>query len=138
MVTRAETDLTQVWRDYRAHPTVELRNRLNAMFAANGFPWVAYGDFSMVRVVPNYRGERPSSNAGDNDCLVPFGGDVNLLDGPKDTKLIHGLRQAMMLNGVDWWGLAGMTSCAHTPDVIAHTVKAFEAAVQAVTAEKLV
>ncbi len=29
MVTRAtETDIAQIWRDYRAHPTVELRNRL--------------------------------------------------------------------------------------------------------------
>ena len=28
------------------------------------------------------------------------------------------MRQAMLLNGVDWWGFAGMTSCEHTDDVI--------------------
>ena len=28
MVTRAETDIQQIWKDYRAMPTVELRNRL--------------------------------------------------------------------------------------------------------------
>ncbi len=44
----------------------------------------------------------------------------------------------MLLNGVDWWGLAGMTSCEHTDAVIDHTVKAFETSVEAVTAEGLV
>ena len=28
VTTRAETDVAQLWQDYRAHPTVELRNRL--------------------------------------------------------------------------------------------------------------
>ena len=42
------------------------------------------------------------------------------------------------MSGVDWWGLAGMTSCEHSPEVIGHTVQAFEKAVEAVTAEKLV
>ena len=44
----------------------------------------------------------------------------------------------MLLNGVDWWGLAGMTSCEHTDDVIDHTVKAFEASVEALAAEGMV
>ena len=35
-------------------------------------------------------------------------------------------------------GLAGMTSCAHTDDVISHTVQAFEASVEAMMAEGLV
>jgi RNA polymerase sigma factor for flagellar operon FliA len=38
MVTRAETDITQVWRDYRAQPTVDLRNRL----VENYLPLVKY------------------------------------------------------------------------------------------------
>ena len=28
VTTRAEADVAQLWQDYRAHPTVELRNRL--------------------------------------------------------------------------------------------------------------
>jgi glutamate-1-semialdehyde 2,1-aminomutase len=115
-----------------------LRNELNELFEARNWPWVAYGDFSMVRVVPNYTDERPSTSSGDNDCLVPFGGEVNALDGPKNMKLVYGLRQAMLLNDVDWWGLAGMTTCEHSTGVIIHTAKAFEAAVEAVTAEGLV
>jgi glutamate-1-semialdehyde 2,1-aminomutase len=115
-----------------------LRNELNDLFESRNWPWVAYGDFSVVKVLPNYTGERPSTSAGDNDGLVPYGGDVNALDGPKNMKLVYGLRQAMLLNGVDWWGLAGMTSCEHTPAVINHTVKAFAASIEAVTAEGLV
>jgi glutamate-1-semialdehyde 2,1-aminomutase len=115
-----------------------LRNELNELFEARNWPWVAYGDFSMVRVVPDYHGERPKPASGENDGFVPFGGDVNALDGPKDMKLVYGLRQAMLLNDVDWWGLAGMTSCEHSNGVILHTAKAFEIAVEAVMAEGLV
>ncbi len=115
----------------------QLRNGLNTLFESRYWPWIAYGDFSMVRVIPNYRGERPRTDAGDHDCLIPFNGDVNALDGPKNMKIVNGLRQAMMLNGVDWWGLAGMTSCEHTPEVITHTLKAFEVAIEMVTTEGL-
>jgi len=115
-----------------------LRNELNELFEARNWPWVAYGDFSIVKVLAGYTGERPRTNAGDNDGLIPLGGDVNALDGPKNPKQVYALRQAMLLNGVDWWGLAGMTSCAHTNDVIARTVKAFESSVEAMMAEGVV
>jgi glutamate-1-semialdehyde 2,1-aminomutase len=115
-----------------------LRNELNELFEARNWPWVAYGDFSIVKVLAGYTGERPRTNAGDNDGLIPLGGDVNALDGPKSPKQVYALRQAMLLNGVDWWGLAGMTSCAHTNDVIARTVKAFESSVEAMMAEGVV
>ena len=114
-----------------------LRNELNDLFAARNWPWVAYGDFSIVRVVPNYSGERPTTAASDNDGFVPFDGDVNALDGPKNMKQVFALRQAMFLNGVDWWGLAGMTSCEHSPGVIVHTARAFEASIEALMAEGL-
>ena len=112
-----------------------LRNKLNELFEAREWPWVAYGDFSMVRVMPGYRGARPSTTTGVNDCFVPFDGDVNRLDGPKNMKQYHAMRQAMLLNGVDWWGFAGMTSCAHTDAVIDHTLTAFEASIEMLTAE---
>ncbi len=114
-----------------------LRNKLNELFAAREWPWVAYGDFSMVRVLPGYTGPRPSTAAGVNDGLVPFDGDVNKLDGSKNMKLYHAMRQAMLLNGVDWWGFAGMTCCDHTDAVVDHTVAAFEASLEALTAEGL-
>ena len=107
-----------------------LRNGLNAMFAANRLPWLAYGDFSMVRVLPNATGEYPKP-AGANDGFIPHGGDLNLLDGPKNMKQVYAMRQGMLLNGVDWWGTAGMTSCEHTNDDVAKTVMAMEATLAA-------
>jgi glutamate-1-semialdehyde 2,1-aminomutase len=115
-----------------------LRNELNELFESRNWPWVVYGDFSIIKVLSNYSGERPRTDAGDNDGLIPLGGDVNALDGPKNMKQVHALRQAMLLNGVDWWGLAGMTSCEHSAEVIAHTVKAFEASVETMMAEGIV
>lgn len=105
---------------------MNLRNGLNAMFAANKLPWLAYGDFSMVRVLPNATGDYPKA-AGANDGFIPHGGDVNLLDGPKTMKQVYAMRQGMLLNGVDWWGTGGMTSCEHTKDDVAKTVTAMEA-----------
>ena len=114
-----------------------LRNRLNELFAAKGWPWVAYGDFSMVRVLPGYRGERPRTDAGDHDGLVPYGGDLNTLDGPKNLKQVHAMRQGMLLHGVDWWGFAGMTSCEHSPADVEKTVRAMESTISLMAAEGL-
>ena len=79
------------------------------------WPWVAYGDFShgprRARAT-TARGRAPTPAT--TTASIPYGGDLNKLDGPKNTKQVHALRQAMLLNGVDWWGFAGMTS-ASTP-----------------------
>ena len=112
-----------------------LRDRLNAMFAANGWPWVAYGDFSCVKVLPGYHGERPGPDAGDDDGFVPHAGDVDRLDGPGDPRQLTAIRQGMLLNGVDWWKFAGLTSCEHTPADIDRTVAAMEATVGGMIAE---
>lgn len=117
---------------------IRLRNKLNELFESRDWPWIAYGDFSMIRVIPGYRGPRPSTTAGVNDGFIPFNGDVNQLDGPKNSQQFHALRQAMLLHGVDWWGFAGMTSCEHTDAVIDHTVAAFEASIELLTAEGIV
>jgi glutamate-1-semialdehyde 2,1-aminomutase len=115
----------------------ELRNKLNELFTARDWPWVAYGDFSMVRVLPGYRGERPRTDAGDHDGLIPHGGDVNALDGPKNSKQVYAMRQGMLLNGVDWWGFAGMTSCEHDAADVAQTARAMDATIDAMRAEGL-
>lgn len=114
-----------------------LRNELNRMFAANHFRWVAYGDFSMVRVLPNFSDEQPPATDSDNAGFVPFGNDVNALDGPKNTKQVMAMRQGMLLHGVDWWGFAGMTSCEHSAADVAATVTAMEQTLTAMTAEGL-
>ena len=112
-----------------------LRNGFNAMFAANRLPWIAYGEFSMVRVIPNYFGERPGVSRGDHDGFIPFGGDLNQLDGPKSAQLSHALRQGMLLEGVDFWGTAGMTSLDHSAADVAQTVRAMERTIARVIEE---
>jgi glutamate-1-semialdehyde 2,1-aminomutase len=114
-----------------------LRNRLNELFEARGWPWVAYGDFSMVRILTGYTGRRPRTDAGVNDGLVPYSGDLTALDGPKNMKQLYAMRQAMLLHGVDLWGFGGMTSCEHTDADIDATVAAVEAAYELLAAERL-
>ena len=116
---------------------LQLRNGLNAMFAANRWPWIAYGDFSMIRAFPNYLGERPKPATTEIDGFIPFNNDVNVLDGPKSMKQVYAMRQGMLLNGVDWWGLAGMTSCEHSTADVEKTVRAMEQTIGAMAAEGL-
>src|SRR5262245_810360 len=81
----------------------ELRRRLNELFAAQGVPWLAYGSFSFVRLVPGYGAPPP---AGDD--FVPYGGQLEKLDVPRKPALVQAFRQGMLLNGVDFIGLGAM------------------------------
>jgi glutamate-1-semialdehyde 2,1-aminomutase len=96
-----------------------LRERLNAMFAERGHDWIAYGDFSAVKLLPDYDGPPPRG-----DDFVPYGGALEKLDAPKDRKLIHTFRRGMLLHGVDLPGLGGMTMAAHTEADVERTVSA--------------
>ncbi len=96
-----------------------LRSRLNALFAERGADWIAYGEFSMFRLLPHYRGPRP-----DGDDFIPYDGDLNKLDGPRDARLTAAIRMDMLLHGVDFFGLGGMTTAAHTEEDVERTVAA--------------
>jgi glutamate-1-semialdehyde 2,1-aminomutase len=96
-----------------------LRERLNAMFAQQGHDWIAYGDFSAVKLLPDYDG--PPSRGDD---FVPYGGALEKLDAPRDKKLIYAFRRGMLLHGVDLPGLGGMTTSAHTEEDVERTVSA--------------
>jgi glutamate-1-semialdehyde 2,1-aminomutase len=61
-----------------------------------------------------------------DDDFIPCNGDLNRLDGPRDVRLIHALRQGMLLHGVDLFGLGGMTTAAHTEDDVERTVTAMK------------
>jgi glutamate-1-semialdehyde 2,1-aminomutase len=101
-----------------------LRTKLNALFRQRDLDWVAYGEFSGWKLLPGYHGPRPAS-----DDFIPYGGDVGKLDGPKDARLVHAFRQAMLLHGVDLPGLGGMTTSAHTEADVDQTVAAVANAV---------
>ena len=107
-----------------------LRQRLNGLFAERGWDWVAYGEFSAVRLLPGYRGPRP-----DGDEFIPYGGAFDRLDGSRDVRLVHAFRRGMLLHGVDLPGLAGMTTAAHTDEDVERTVAAVAGTVEALRGE---
>jgi glutamate-1-semialdehyde 2,1-aminomutase len=102
-----------------------LRTQLNALFRERDLDWVAYGEFSGWKLLPGYQGPRPTS-----DDFIPYPDDFRKLDAPKDTKLVHAFRRAMLLHGVDLPGLAGMTTSTHSEADIEETVAAVSGAVQ--------
>jgi glutamate-1-semialdehyde 2,1-aminomutase len=108
----------------------QLRQQLNALFAARGLPWVAYGEFSGFRLLPQYQGPRPAS-----DDFVPYGGDPNRLEGGRDARMVHAFRRGMLLHGVDLPGLGGMTTAAHTEADVTQTVAAVSATVDLLAEE---
>ena len=96
-----------------------------ASFAERDLPLCAYGDFSLVHLVFDYRGPRP---AGDD--FIPYDGSVGALDAAKDVKTVHAFRQAMLLNGVDLPGKGLFLTCEHTDADVAKTVAAVVAAAE--------
>jgi glutamate-1-semialdehyde 2,1-aminomutase len=115
----------------RASETARLlRLRLNGLFAERGWDWVAYGEFSAVRLLPGYTGPRPP-----NDDFIPYGGAFDQLDTPRDVRLVHAFRRGMLLHGVDLPGLAGMTTAAHTEADVATTVAAVAETITALRGE---
>lgn len=101
-----------------------LRAGLNRLFEAKGVDWVAYGEFSGVKIIPNYAGPRPTS-----DDFIPYDNRYDRLDVVRDPKLSRALRCALFLNGVDLSGWRGMTSSEHTEEDIDATVGAFDQAI---------
>jgi glutamate-1-semialdehyde 2,1-aminomutase len=109
-----------------------LRQKLNALFAERGSNWLAYGEFSGFKLLPNYEGPRPGG-----DDFIPYGGDVQKLDGPKNVRLVHAFRRGMLLHGVDLPGLSGMTTAAHKEADIEQTVQAVAATLELLREEGL-
>ena len=96
-----------------------LRERLNAMLARRGDSWVAYGEFSGFKLLPNYNGPPPDSSG-----FLPPDILADRLITPNRPGLVHALRCAMLLHGVDLPGLGGMTTAAHTETDVDQTVAA--------------
>jgi glutamate-1-semialdehyde 2,1-aminomutase len=98
-----------------------LRTEINEVFARKNAPWVAYGEFSAVNILPNYTGPRPES-----DDFIPHDNRLEMLDISFDRKLTSAFRMALLLNGVDFFGWKAMTSAAHSDEDIQQTVTAFD------------
>jgi glutamate-1-semialdehyde 2,1-aminomutase len=99
----------------------QLRQRLNELFVRKGAPWIAYGEFSMIHIHPDYTG--PASSG---DSFIPYEGDYRRLDAEQTVQFKHAFRAALLTNGVDWFGWSGMTSAMHTEQDLEDTVHAFD------------
>jgi glutamate-1-semialdehyde 2,1-aminomutase len=102
-----------------------LRQRLNAIFAERRLPMRAYGEFSFVHLLFDYRGPPPTS-----DDFLPYGGAFEKLDAPHLPVDLNAFRLAMILNGVDLPGRGMFLTCEHTEADIDATVAALTAALE--------
>jgi len=110
-----------------------LRRGLNELFERKSLNWVAYGEFSAIKILPEYDGPSP-----DSDDFIPYNNDFRKLDRKFDSSLSHAIRCALLLGGVDWMGWAGSTSSAHSDADVAHTVDAFSAAIDFLRSDGLI
>ncbi len=108
----------------------KLKRRLNALFDEQFPDWIAYGDFSLLHILPGYDGPRPTG-----DDFIPYGGDLKKLDEPKNPKKLYAWRQSLLLNGVDLFGFGAFMTAAHTDEDIDLTIAAVEKSVIALREE---
>ena len=102
---------------------VKLRAQVNDVFADEGVPWAAYGQFSEIHFFTNGAGIDVSPTAFD-----PFA--VKHPDFKGDKTVMNRFRLALMVNGMDINGkLAGKVSCVHSDEDIAASAAAVRAAV---------
>jgi len=109
-----------------------LKQKLNALFDQRFPDWVAYGDFSLIHIMPGYKGPRP-----DSADFIPYRGDLARLAGPKDPTFLAAWRQGLLLNGVDLFGLGAFTTSAHTKADVELTLNAVANTIDALRAERL-
>src|SRR5215831_15837215 len=104
----------------------ELRRRINEVFEEESVPWAAYGTFSMFHIFTNP--ERISIMPTRFDALEQPPGS---LAGNRQAGIVHKLRLAMMVNGVDLSGSpGGLVSATHGEAEIEDTVTALRKSVR--------
>jgi glutamate-1-semialdehyde 2,1-aminomutase len=111
---------------------LRLKRRLNALFAERYPDWIAYGDFSLLHILPSYDGPPP---AGDD--FVPYEGALSKLDGPRNPKQLAAWRHGLLLNGVDWFGFGAFVTAAHTDEDVERTIYAVDKTIDAMKADGL-
>ncbi|MBI3024811.1 MAG: aminotransferase class III-fold pyridoxal phosphate-dependent enzyme [Candidatus Tectomicrobia bacterium] len=109
----------------------KLRHGMNEALARVKMAWKIYGRDSDWKVF--FDADAPPRDGADQDVS---GVDWRRLDARHPGKS-RALRQALILNGVDFNGGRALVSTVHTDEIVAETLAAFEAAVRAVKEEGL-
>jgi len=109
----------------------KLRHGLNEILARERIAWKVYGESSDWKIF--FGADAPPRDGADQSVAQI---EWRRLDG-KFPEQSRALRQALILNGVDFNGARALVGTCHTDDVIAETLAAFETAVRAVKDEGL-
>ena len=111
-----------------------LRSVLNELFEGKGVNWVAYGEFSAIKILPEYDGPRPRRRRRFHSLWQRLS--------ETRPQVRHGtlarLPLRLLLGGVDWMGWGGSTSSAHTEEDVARTVDGFSTAIDFLRGDGLI
>jgi glutamate-1-semialdehyde aminotransferase len=107
----------------------KLRHGMNEVLAREKIAWKVYGDHSDWKIW--FGADAPPRDGADQSV---DGIDWRRLDA-KDAGRSKALRQALILQGVDFNGARALVSTCHTDDVIDATLAAFASAVRAMKEE---
>jgi glutamate-1-semialdehyde 2,1-aminomutase len=108
-----------------------LRHGMNEVLAREKIAWKIYGEHSDWKI---FFGAEAPPRDGDDQSVQDV--DWRRLDG-KFPEQSRALRQALILNGVDFNGARALVGTCHTDDVLDQTLSAFETAVRALKEEGL-
>ena len=108
-----------------------LRIRLNEIFEEEHVPWAAYGTFSSIEIFTNPEGVEVTPTQ-----FSPLSLPAKHFKGLKNAGLVHKLRLATMLGGVDFNSHpGGVISCTHGEAELDDTATALRNAVRLLKAE---
>ena len=97
-----------------------LRRRINEVFEEERVPWAAYGTFSMLHIFTN-----PDRVAITPTQFDPHQHSTESLTGNRQADIVHKLRLAMMIGGVDFNGSpGGLVSAIHGEEELEDTIAA--------------
>jgi glutamate-1-semialdehyde 2,1-aminomutase len=109
----------------------KLRHGMNETLARERVAWKIYGEHSDWKIF--FGADAPPRDGSDQ---AVHDVDWRRLDA-KNADQSRSLRQALILNGVDFNGARALVGTCHTDDVLAETLAAFEAAIRAMKEEGL-
>src|SRR5438270_441434 len=123
----AETDACARANQY----SDDLRKRLNEVFEEERVPWAAYGTFSMLELFTN-----PEREAVTPTRFDPLQYSFASLKGDRNAGVVHKMRLAMMVHGVDLSSHpGGVVSATHGEAELEDTVAAMRNSVRMLKAE---
>jgi glutamate-1-semialdehyde 2,1-aminomutase len=104
----------------------ELRRGINEVFEEERVPWAAYGTFSTFHIFTN-----PDRAAITPTAFDPHQQPIAALAGNRQADVVHKLRLAMMVNGVDFNGSpGGLISATHGEAELEDTLDALRKSVR--------